>query len=226
MAPNILAFNCSNLISSVALSQGDKIIAFEQNLEPSMQAETLLPLIESTLKKGNLKYQDLNYISVINGPGSFTGIRIGLSTASGLVAALPKLKPIIVSNFEMAWYRAQSQIHSYDKIIVILNAYRGEFYVQEFDNKGNKLEAKLISKTTLIEIMNAKNDGISFYTGSGIELIYSDIKHLALNILPRHKQIKAYHICLYTNEFISSGLISSLQPLYIRPVDAKVSTSS
>ena len=72
----ILAFDVSNNNCSVAISAGQEILAYEEDLRPSMQAEILILLIERALQSINYDYQDIDYLALTNGPGSFTGIRI------------------------------------------------------------------------------------------------------------------------------------------------------
>ena len=80
----ILAFDVSNNSCSVAISAGQEILAYREDLRPSMQAEILILLIERALQSINYDYKDIDYLALTNGPGSFTGIRIGLATAEGI----------------------------------------------------------------------------------------------------------------------------------------------
>ena len=93
----ILCFDVSNNSCSVAVSFGQEIISFEQELRPSMQAERLIVMIQSVLINACLKYQDLDYMAVTVGPGSFTGVRIGLASAKGIIHAT-NIKAIGITN--------------------------------------------------------------------------------------------------------------------------------
>lgn len=122
---------------SIALYEGEKQIAYFENEEYTKQAEMLVPEIENILAANNLSYQDIEKIACCNGPGSFTGLRIGIAAVKGLELALG-IKTIAVSSLEAAAI-AQNGGKVY------LDAKRGEAYFQEFDNDFNPLsEPQLI----------------------------------------------------------------------------------
>jgi tRNA threonylcarbamoyl adenosine modification protein YeaZ len=216
----ILAFDTSNNSCCVAISEGQTILAYIEDLTPSMQAQELVPMIEKALGKAELSYNDIDYMAVTNGPGSFTGIRIGLAAATGIMLGTD-IKCTAVSNFEMSLYRAKQQIKSYDKIVILLNAYRQQLYMQIFE-QNSEAEPALLEYEEAVEIINRLGGKIAI-AGSGAELIYPEIQHLKnIMILPRFTRIKALHICRYVDDLIKSGKkLQPLEPLYIRPPDAK-----
>jgi len=220
----ILAFDTTNNTASVAISQGETILAYIEELRPSMQAERIMYMIEEALNIAKLSYHDIDYLIVTNGPGSFTGIRIGLSVAQGILLSA-NIKGGTISNFEIAYFRAISQIKTYHKIFIFLNAYRGQLYSQIFTHNATASNPTLHNYDEAIAALLQAEDGIKICAGSGIELIYNDIKDVKdLIILPRHTRIKAWHICKYVAGKIAQGqdISSHVEPLYIRPSDAKV----
>ncbi|MFK8039969.1 MAG: tRNA (adenosine(37)-N6)-threonylcarbamoyltransferase complex dimerization subunit type 1 TsaB [Rickettsiaceae bacterium] len=223
---NILSFDTSNSTISVGVSRGAKILAYNEELKPSMQAEKLIPMIESTLNEAKLNYKDMDYLGVVNGPGSFTGIRVGLSCAKAICFAQEQIKCITVSNFDMSHFRAKEQIKTYEKIYVILDAYRSQLYIQSFDRSGSKSNPLLIDYDQTIEILNNNpKHHIIACAGNGLEYI-QDLKIPNLIILPRFRRIKAVHICKYVHQHLlrSSNIKFdniAINPLYIRPSDAK-----
>ena len=80
----ILAIDTCCGVCSVALFKENVLIASKEILKPNQQAENLMSLIDIILKEGGFGFKDLSYIAVTIGPGSFTGIRIGLSAAQGI----------------------------------------------------------------------------------------------------------------------------------------------
>lgn len=217
----ILAFDVSNNTTSVAISEGQKILAYSEDLRSSVQAERLFPMIEECLSSARLTYEEIDYLAVTNGPGSFTGIRIGLASAKGILLST-KIKGTSVSNFEIAYYRATMQTKNYDKIIVLLNAYRNQLYVQIFDKFGKSNKPQLIDYDVIHDLIKEYTEHIVF-VGSGIFFIHNKIKSLSnATILPRFSRIKALHICRYVDYSIGSKGLSEIEPLYIRPPDAKV----
>lgn len=222
----ILAFDTANNTALVALSYNDNILAYAEELHPSMQAENLMPMIEQVMKASHCSYDELDYLAVTNGPGSFTGIRIGLACAKGILFAKENIKGIAVSNFEHAYFRAIGQVKDYDKIYVFLNAYRSQLYLKIFDKSGKANEPLLIDFDYAIELLkNGKGNIVC--CGSGLEFIYTQVKNLPnIIILPRFARVKAFIICRYVASLLanSAELNSAIEPLYIRPPDAKIST--
>lgn len=217
----ILAFDTSNAYTSVAIAEDEKILAYSEELRPAMQAERLLPMIEDTLAYARLSYDDMDYLGVINGPGSFTGIRTGLAAAMG-IALGTKIKVITVSNFDIIYSRMLKQIDTYDQIIILLNAYRQELYTKCFYNNQKAAEPSVISIDSAIDMLTQKNCNIIGCSGSGATLIYDQIKMIPnLIVLPRLSRITAINLCRYVYTAVPSYSGGTIAPLYIRFPDAK-----
>lgn len=218
----ILGFDTSNNHCSVAVMQGENIINFEEQLDPNMQAANIIKMIESVLMNSSLQYQDIDYLAITNGPGSFTGIRIALAVAQGITLA-SQIKPVIFSNFDTSFYRLKEQVATFDNAIIIINAYRNQIYVQIFDNLGYPSHPMLIDNENVREYILSQSNKKIICAGNGIATIYNHICNIDnLMILPRFVKIKAIHICRLANEIINNGNINSqITPLYIRKPDAK-----
>ena len=220
----ILAFDTSNNTSSVAISEDQNILSYIEELRPSMQAECIIDMIEIALLEAGCTYNEIDYLAVTRGPGSFTGIRIGLATAKAIALAT-NINSTAISNFEIAHFRASKQIKNCDKFIIFINAYRGQLYAQNFDKNSAIGLPILIDSNEAIKLLKKENTEIAC-AGSGVEIIYSQIKHLTnLTILPRFPKIKAIDLCKYVGDKIPNLLLRPIEPLYIRPVDAKISKS-
>lgn len=100
----ILAFESSAKAASVALCKDGKLISQYSQCSGLTHSRTLLPMAEDLLKNAEMTLSDVDVFAVAHGPGSFTGIRIGVSTVKGLAWAAEK--PCIgVSTLEaMAWH--------------------------------------------------------------------------------------------------------------------------
>lgn len=91
---NILALDTSTHVCTVAISAGDNIVHRHAQV-PRGHVKIILPFVQACLAELGLKTQDLHYIAVGTGPGSFTGLRIAASIAQGLAFAVnAKLVPI------------------------------------------------------------------------------------------------------------------------------------
>ncbi len=88
--PTILAVDTSATPVSCALLQDDRLLASYYAHTKSTHSQTLLPMIEHALQMNGLTMQDVDALAVNNGPGSFTGVRIGVSAVKGLAFAEEK----------------------------------------------------------------------------------------------------------------------------------------
>ena len=215
----ILCFDVSSNSCSVAISEGQNILSFEQEMRPSMQAESLMVIIERALQNTGKQYKDLDYLAVTVGPGSFTGIRIGLAVAKGILYA-SNMQGVAINNFESAHYRMQMQIKDYDSAFIVLNAYRNQVYVQQFMQNNTKTKPMLVNNIDVINLLK-QTKGKIICAGSGMPIIYPELKGLDnLTILPRFPTTRAIHTARLADDKINKGEITPIEPLYIRPPDA------
>ncbi len=110
---------------SISLLHDGKVVDNFSCDKENEQAELLIPSIEEVLERNKIKYSDLSQIAVGTGPGSFTGVRIGLAAAKGLALATGA-KLVGISSLEASAYKQSGSK-------VYLNAQRGQAYFQEFD---------------------------------------------------------------------------------------------
>jgi len=82
--PLILLIETATSTCSVALSQNGSILALKELNEPNIHASQITLFIEDVMSKAKKNFSDLQAVAVSMGPGSYTGLRIGVSTAKGL----------------------------------------------------------------------------------------------------------------------------------------------
>lgn len=161
----ILAFDTSNDGLSAALLENEKVIELLEVQESNRQSELLILLLEQLLRNRGIWYQDLDLIACTKGPGSFTGVRVGLTCAKTL--QISTAKPLItLDSLEVIAYRAVLLRRSqHDKqsppILVVNDAKMDEFFVAEFQMQNDKLaqttESRLVNKIELEEFLSKKN---------------------------------------------------------------------
>ena len=216
----ILAFETASGRCSAAISDSRNILSGELLTENSQQAENLTSMIEKVLTKTNLTLHDMNYIAVTNGPGSFTGIRIGLAALLGLTFST-NIEPLVVSNFEIINYRIREQIRNFDYSVTLIDAYRNEIYIEIFDKNNKSVYGPSLETIDKIKDVIRGFKGQIACAGSGAikiqELAYDNI-----SILPRFPFPDARIICkLAASKILKGNFSSTIEALYIRQPDAK-----
>lgn len=185
---NILALEASAKAASCCVCRDDFLLAQSYQHSGLTHSRTLLPMVEDLLKNSGLSLDDMELIAVANGPGSFTGLRIGVSTAKGLAWA--KALPCAgCSTLEsMAWNL--SHLEGAD-ICCAMDARRSQVYAARFVIEGGRpvrLRAdEAISAAQLAEeIKNRKKPQI--LVGDGWELCYNELTSRALpcSVAPPH----------------------------------------
>lgn len=221
---NILAFDTSNNFSSVAISRENEILYASKATKPHSQAENLISMIEEALESTRLNYGDINYLAVSQGPGSFTGIRIGLAAAKGILLAAPNIRPVCVNNFQMINYRVREQYKFFDYAICAVNAYRNQLYIQYYTKKGEDSELLMLSIEEAKILINNLS-GVKVLGGSGWHLLYDTINYDSKDvvILPRFAYPDARFACkIAYQQIVQHKVNGNIEPLYIRPPDAKL----
>ena len=133
----ILALDTATIGCSVALLRDGDIAARRAETMARGQAEALLPMIQSVLAESGEHVADMDAIAVSNGPGAFTGLRIGLATARGL--ALGANIPCIgVSTLEAVAHAVPPTERGLP-LIVVLETRREDFYAQAFNSNSEPL---------------------------------------------------------------------------------------
>ncbi len=102
------------------------------------QAEALLPIIDEAMRTAGLTAAELRLVAVTTGPGSFTGIRVGLAAARGIALA-GRLELIGVSSFEAAAAAVPPAALAGQLLLVALESRRGELFVQLFNEERRVL---------------------------------------------------------------------------------------
>ena len=193
---NVLCINTAFQTANLAVSseEGEELVTLT-----AKHSETTLPSIEKMLENLKLAPKDLDYICINIGPGSFTGIRVGLALVRGFSAANSKLKFVKVNSMEL-----MAKEYGGDTFTTVLNALSGRFYVADF------ADGKMIKEPYLTAEIKAKNT---------VGLIQENLDFV------KHKvEVKTQtflDLCLEkvkNKEFVSP---SELEPMYLRKSQAE-----
>lgn len=213
----ILAVSTSSNIASVAITENNQTI-LELNVNNNKtHSETLIPLIIDLLDKTNLKLSDINAIACDVGPGSFTGIRIGISSVKAIAQSL-NIPVISVSSLEALAYNVQNI--SCDTICALIDAKNNQIYAGIFDSSFNLLEDYIADDIALVidKLNNYKN---IVFVGDGA-LLHKDL--LSIKEFPYENVIHSENIAKCGYFKFKQNLCQtadSIIPLYLRKSQAE-----
>lgn len=135
----ILLIETATSICSVGLAENGKIVSVMESETPNSHSAKLNILIDNLIKDYGIQYSDLSAVALSSGPGSYTGLRIGASTAKGLAYALEI--PMISIDTPMVLANAALEKHKDCSVVTMIDARRMEVYANIFDSEFNVLKA-------------------------------------------------------------------------------------
>ena len=221
----ILAIDTSTPSGSIALLEDDQLIAESTTCIQKTHAERLLPSIKTLLDNIGIKPEDIDGFALTTGPGSFTGLRIGLSTIKGLSWSLNK--PVVgVSTLEAL---AMNIPYSDKPVCPMLDARKKEVYAAVYKCNNNLPECIMPDTALSPDNLINKIKEPTIFLGDGIKVYGSLIKDMLKDtavIAPAHLwQIKASSVGLLAWKKFKSGNIESPESIrlnYLRPSEAEI----
>lgn len=168
----ILAIDTSAVVASCALCEDETPIAVYSQKAGLNHSQTMLPMVKNLMDNTSTSIDDIDMFAVSAGPGSFTGIRIGIATIKGL--AFGKNKPCVgVSTLE-AMAKTVSTFATDAVICPVMDARRNQLYNAIFEVHGETLvrltEDRLIDANELARELDAMDKAV-FFVGDGYDLI-------------------------------------------------------
>ena len=215
----ILALESSAKAASAALARDGQLLDMEFQNNGLTHSKTLLPMAERLLQGAGLTVKDLDAVAVAHGPGSFTGIRIGVSTVKGLCWGAEK-PAIGVSTLEaMAWNGETAPEGSI--LCCAMDARRSQVYNALFtftDGKPVRLtKDRPIGLPELVEELKKYEKPI-FVLGDGAELCYNHLlkEDLTVLIAPEDKRMQdSWGVCRAAADKAPASA-GELLPVYLR----------
>ena len=213
---HLLAIDTAHGRCSTAISTAGKPLAFTAFNTPSKQAETLVGLVDSALEEAALSYQQLTHVAVCIGPGSFTGLRIGIAAAQGICFSrnIPLIGITSLEAIAENYTKAHSDAHPF---AVSIHAQRGQAYLQLFRDALTPLsEGMLVSLDAIATQVKAwKANTLTGNCKAFIEAadiaITEDIFYDARNVAE-----------VALKKIQGEKELPPATPFYIRPPDAKL----
>ena len=220
----ILAIDSSALVASVAVCEDEAVLAEYTVNNGNTHSETLLPMVENMLNTLSMKAKDIDVFAVSEGPGSFTGVRIGVSTVKGL--AFGSGKPCVgVSTLEAL----ANNIKSCKGIICpVMNARHSQLYTAVFSSNGETLTRLLpdsaLSVSELDELLSTYEESV-YLCGDGYDIAVEAFEKTEVAFVPNRLRLQsAASVATVALEKYNSGesvTDTQLGVTYLRPSQAE-----
>lgn len=214
----ILSLDSSSVTASVAVTQDGKVLSEKFINNGLTHSQTLMPMVEATLNDSGVSVKDIDLFAITNGPGSFTGVRIGIASVKGMADALKK-KCVAISTLE-----AIAEPLKNDDVIAcsVMDARCNQVYTALF-NLGNRLcEDKAVLIDELGEELKQYDKKVVFI-GDGSVLCYEKLHEIIQNCEVAYEKIRYVHgssVGFVAEDKIKNGEeptdSANLVPFYLR----------
>lgn len=179
-----LFIDTSTLYINIAIIIDNNIIFnYKEKIEKDMSSK-IIPIIDEGFKKCSLELKDINKIFVVNGPGSFTGVRVGLTVAKTISWSL-NINVVPISSLEFMASTSSDK----DFLVPMIDARRGNVFAGIYDKQlNNILQDQLISYEQLLKEIDNKYEQISYHlentlkpNGDILKVINKHLNDLPIN---------------------------------------------
>lgn len=228
----ILNIETSTEVCSVALGKDGKLVTFRENTEGLNHAKLLTVFIEEIFQEQNITMSDVDAVAVSEGPGSYTGLRIGVSTAKGLCFAAQK--PLISINPLQAMANAavkQIDTQNSDNAIILcplMDARRMEVYTAQFNSDltpKNNTEARIIDANSFSEELTSHQ---LYFFGNGAAKCQDTIQHNNAHFIDDIHTSARFMLNFSENKFQQNDFVdvAYFEPFYLKDFVAIKSTKN
>ncbi|HHB79204.1 MAG TPA: tRNA (adenosine(37)-N6)-threonylcarbamoyltransferase complex dimerization subunit type 1 TsaB [Saprospiraceae bacterium] len=217
MNTRLLLLETSGEVCSVCISYGNAVVSLQESTESFSHASEVTILIEKALKSANLEMKDLDAVVVSDGPGSYTGLRVGLSVAKGLCFGLD-IPLIAVNSLDALAHFAQAS-HPDALYFPMIDARRMEVYMRGFDADMQAIfpiGAVILSENTFDEWLPYGKKIV--LCGSGVEkskTLYSGEHFVFMDTIFSSKHLVGLGLRAFQQkEFVD---LAGHTPFYLKP---------
>ena len=205
----LLAINTAFMDANIGLVLDNGKILGRTIDAKSKHSENVLKTIDEMCEEGNVLFRDIDKVAIVVGPGSFTGIRIGVAIIKALGSVNTNLKVYPITSLELMAY-IYLQNHK-EKITCVLNALSNLYFTAKFNDEGKKLEKeKMVDKLNDDEKIIVLKGDLNLPNSVSVELNTVSLVDFALKKIEKDMPISA----------------ENLEPLYLRPSQAEANLKS
>lgn len=214
----ILALDTATEACSVALLHNEKVFTLDE-ISPRSHTQRILPMVDELLTQANIQIKDVNYLVFGRGPGSFTGVRVGVSVAQGLAMGA-NLPVIAISNLKAMAEEAYQKLGA-ENVIALIDARMNEVYFAQFSRNGDKwteiVTEQVCSPEAAIQQFQITENTLVVGTGWAAYSQFSE-KNLPLVVSEITLPSSEYMLSLAQTEIQLGNIQSALEiePVYLR----------
>ena len=215
----ILCVDTSSFICSISIFENLSLISSNSSEVEKSHSKLIIQLIDQSLKDAKIKINELDAFAISMGPGSYTGLRIGVSTIKGLCYSLDK--PLIsINTLEILSKSALNHINNYNDFFIcpMIDARRMEVFTKMLDNDFNEVEkdkALILDDKSFNDIGGGKS---IYFFGDGSnkfqKIINNKNFHFIDNIISSSKNMGELANIKYENNQFEN--LTTFEPFYIK----------
>jgi len=201
-------------IGGVALWKDDAVVGERSMTAPLRHSEELLSMLEGLLADRGIERQQIDLVSVNCGPGSFTGLRIGMATAKGICQALRR--PLVGVDGTLAY---RSRLDPEARVCVLIPSRRDLVYARWFARERPLGETEIRSAADVMRRL-VEEERPTTAIGPGAEALRADLEAISCVTLSEEalNRPSAGRIACLGAESCDSDRLYDLEPLYVEPV--------
>lgn len=222
----IISIETATPVCSVALHRDGELLALRESDDQRKHAENITVFVDEVVKEANIPIQDINAIAISKGPGSYTGLRIGVSAAKGLCYGL-SIPLIAINTLEGMLYHPSLSAYAQESILYcpMLDARRMEVYCSLFNTQKEvvqETEAMVIDELSFKKELDKQP--VVFF-GSGADKCKQTIVHpnafFNADVIPSAKTIGKMAYQKYQQQQFED--VAYFEPFYLKEFVATVS---
>lgn len=215
----ILQIDTATALCSVSLSLDGILVDTLDAIDPNVHASKLTVFIDELLLKNKVIYKDLKAVSVSMGPGSYTGLRIGVSTAKGLCYALD-IPLLAINTLESMFngFLGTNKLQAEHIYMPMLDARRMEVYMQVYNGNGALIQdtkANIISEDSFSDF---ENKNIVLFGSGATKLKDLFSSHESITVVEDFKHSSASMSSLSYSKFVNNDFedLVYFEPYYLK----------
>lgn len=226
----ILNLESSTDVCSVALSVNGEVADVMENSEGMNHARLMSVYVQEMMQRNHLDFDRISAVAVSKGPGSYTGLRIGVSLAKGICYArhipLIAVSPLQAMSAHVIGNRNQWNLPDSDHLIFcpMIDARRMEVYTALFDDQNNEIEgvqSKIVTSDSFLDLLNQR---LVVFFGNGSQKLRPVITHPNALFIPDIKT-SAQFMCSLSDKAFETKQFANLayfEPFYLKDFVAGV----